>query len=129
MFTRIFANLVLVSQTGNIKNLRMYFANKHYIALFGRISFHFGFSFTDWYYPKPDWSQNVLPEDAVEDTINILALGSPHPTADTSALCTIMMNNNPHGSFNWAKIPCDYPIFRTGLICKKKAENYKGKKS
>ena len=49
---------------------------------------------------------------------DLLNLKSRQPNADAGSLCTVMIAVNPFGSMNWAKIPCDYPIFRSGLICK-----------
>ena len=61
-----------------------------------------------------------------EDTlvVDLLALKYPQPNADVGSLCTVMIINSPFKSTNWAKIPCDYPIFRACVLCKKPAEGW-----
>jgi len=74
------------------------------------------FRYTDWHQPPEEWEQPTLHEDThIADLVN---LDSPQPSADIGSLCTVMIPKTPHGSLNWAKIPCDYPIFRAGTICK-----------
>ena len=58
------------------------------------------------------------------DTVQtgVVNVDLPQPNADVGSLCTAMIFVSPHGSNNWAKIPCDYPMFDAGLICKQKAQ-------
>ena len=59
----------------------------------------------------------------VDDTLvkDLLNLKLPQPTADVGSLCTVAVIFSPFAPLNWAKVPCDYPIFRAGLICEKPA--------
>ena len=52
---------------------------------------------------------------------DLLSLKLPQPAADVGSLCTVAVLSSPFASMSWAKIPCDYPMFRAGLICKKPA--------
>lgn len=56
----------------------------------------------------------------------IVNLRAPQPAADVGSLCAIVINVSPFLPLNWAKIPCDYPIFRSGLMCKKPAVKTSG---
>ena len=49
---------------------------------------------------------------------NLLNFGHPQPSGDVGSLCIIAILNSPFASMNWAKIPCDYPMLRAGLMCK-----------
>lgn len=72
---------------------------------------------SDWYKPHEDWEQPaVYPDTLVTD---LLYLKDSQPTADAASLCSVMMLSSPFGSTHWAKIPCDYPVFRAGMICKR----------
>ena len=81
------------------------------------------FSYADWYVPPEDWEQPTVHADTL--VMDLLRLKSPQPNADAGSLCTVMSLVSPFSSLNWFKIPCDYPIFRAGLICKQRA--YTGK--
>ena len=85
------------------------------------MSFNEFFSYSDWYIPPETWDTPTVNVDSLE--VDLLALKYPQPNADVGSLCTVMMINSPFKSTNWAKIPCDYPIFRAGIICKKPAED------
>ena len=50
---------------------------------------------------------------------DLLNIKHRQPSASLADLCTVMMMRSPHGSLNWAKIPCDYPMFRAGVLCKR----------
>ena len=76
-------------------------------------------SYADWYRPPKPWQQPVVHPDTLVG--HLLQLRSPQPSADLGSLCVVMMATSPHGSLNWAKVPCDYPIYRASLICKKPA--------
>ena len=76
------------------------------------------FSYTDWYQPTEPWEAYPLhPSSKAND---LLYLKNSQPTNDAGSLCTVMINIEPTASTNWAKIPCDYPVFRAGAICKTK---------
>ena len=77
------------------------------------------FSYADWYSPREDWSQSLFAHDTVQT--NVVNTENPQPNGDVGSLCTAMALVNPHISNNWVKIPCDYPMFDAGLICKRKA--------
>ncbi|KAI0232930.1 hypothetical protein LSAT2_016795 [Lamellibrachia satsuma] len=75
--------------------------------------------YADWYEPPPDWSQSALHEDSIiKDLLN---LKYRQPSASFANLCTVLVSRSPHGSLNWAKVPCDYPMFQVGLLCKRPA--------
>ncbi len=78
-------------------------------------------SYAEWYQPPPDWSQPAVMTDTTAGVEDLLNLKSPQPTADVGSLCSVAILTSPFASLNWAKIPCDYPIFRAGLMCKKPA--------
>jgi len=73
----------------------------------------------DWYKRGETWSQRLMPVDSVSS--DLLQLDHDQPIADVGSLCTVMLPLSPFGSLNWAKIPCEYPIFRAGAICKQHA--------
>lgn len=73
-------------------------------------------SYSDWYQPVEEWDTPVVHLNTI--VTDLLNLKNPQPNADVGSLCTVMMTVTPFKSLNWAKIPCDYPIFRSGLICK-----------
>ena len=50
----------------------------------------------------------------------------PQPNADVGSLCTGLNGISPFDSLNWAKIPCDYPIFRAGVVCESPAREHGG---
>ena len=86
-------------------------------------------SYAEWYQPQPEWSQPPLTGDTL--VTDLLNLKLPQPAADVGSLCTVAVLSSPFASMSWAKIPCDYPIFRAGLICKKstaKTEKANGRK-
>lgn len=56
-------------------------------------------------------SDSVLP--------NIVEFSSNQPSFDSSSLCVGALSVSPFAPLNFVKIPCDYPIFRAGVICKK----------
>ena len=82
--------------------------------------------YAEWYQPPPDWAQSAVHEDTlVEDLLN---LKHRQPSGSLADLCTVMMTRSPHGSLNWAKVPCDYPMFRAGVLCKRPAYGMEGSK-
>ena len=88
---------------------------------FNSLSLVFPFSFADWYVPNERWEQGLLQEETIgNDFINV---DSPQPAADDVLLCTAMVPVSPFGSLNWVKVPCDYPMFISGLICEKPAKS------
>jgi hypothetical protein len=72
-------------------------------------------TYADWYVPKQSWEPSAILEDDVG--LNFIDLSKPQPTADVGSLCSGFLANDPFGSLNWVKIPCDYPLFRSGVIC------------
>ena len=74
--------------------------------------------YSDWYVPGEKWARSAVTEDVVKSVLDVLHLDIPQPTNDISSLCTIMAMMSPHESLSWIKIPCDYPVFRAGVICK-----------
>ena len=77
--------------------------------------YHFN-RYSDWYRPKPGWKQTPVFEDSFLP--EIVDFDLKQPTADSSTLCSGFLYTSPHESLNWIKIPCDYPLFRAGVICK-----------
>ena len=75
--------------------------------------------FADWYIPPKVWEQPTLLYDAIGT--DFLELKNPQPVADVGSLCTAMLVKSPFASLSWTKVPCDFPIFRSGLICEKPA--------
>jgi len=63
------------------------------------------------------------------DTVitDLLDLKHRQPSASLADLCTLMVLRTPHGSLGWAKVPCDYPTFRAGLLCKRPAQGKEGR--
>ncbi|KAK2192053.1 hypothetical protein NP493_40g08028 [Ridgeia piscesae] len=76
--------------------------------------------YSDWYEPAPDWAQPAVAVDTV--ITDLLDLKHRQPSASLADLCTLMVLRTPHGSLGWAKVPCDYPTFRAGLLCKRPAQ-------
>ena len=54
--------------------------------------------------------------------MDFVNLNNPQPDPNAGSLCSAMATYSPFESTNWIKIPCEYPIFRSGVICKKQAE-------
>ena len=82
-------------------------------------------SYADWYVPRKAWEQPILHE---EDTIgtDFLDLKNPQPTADVGSVCSALLVTSPFSSLSWTKVPCDYPVFRSGLICERPASGRHG---
>jgi hypothetical protein len=81
-------------------------------------------AFSDWYQPPEEWEQPpVFPDTQVQD---ILHLTARQPIADSASLCTVLMMKSPFASSSWVRVPCDYPIFRAGVICEKPAAMQQG---
>ena len=76
-------------------------------------------SYADWYVPKQPWAPKAITDDSLG--FDFIDFNKPQPTADVGSLCTGFFANDAFGSMNWVKIPCDYPLFRSGLICEKPA--------
>lgn len=77
-------------------------------------------SYADWYKPPSNGGQPAIHADTKD--AHLFQLGSGQPSADQGSLCVVMMTTSPHASLSWAKIPCDYPISKAGMICKKRAK-------
>ncbi|KAI0226424.1 hypothetical protein LSAT2_023008 [Lamellibrachia satsuma] len=75
--------------------------------------------YAEWYQPPPDWAQSAVHEDT--SMADLLNLKHRQPSGSLADLCTVMMTRSPHGSLNWAKVPCDYPMFMAGVLCKRPA--------
>ncbi|CAD5116857.1 DgyrCDS5699 [Dimorphilus gyrociliatus] len=73
-------------------------------------------SYTDWYKPRNPIEQNIITSDSYLK--DVISFKDPQPTSDAASLCSVMIITNPADNLHWAKIPCDYPIFRAGQICK-----------
>ena len=85
-----------------------------YISKIGR--FFCTCSYADWYKPQPKWAQDPLvPDDELADIVNF---DIPQPTSDITSLCTGFVPQSSSDSMRWIKIPCDYPLFAAGVICK-----------
>ena len=67
----------------------------------------------------PAWGQPIQPDDTPDS--DRLQMASAQPVADVGSLCTVIMPMCPFSSLNWGKIPCEYPIFRAGIICERPA--------
>ena len=73
-------------------------------------------SYADWYKPRPQWTQDpIIADDVLSDIIDF---DIPPPTADIASMCTGFLSQSSSESMNWIKIPCDYPLFAAGVICK-----------
>ena len=78
-------------------------------------------SFASWFQPAADWQQKVVHSDSV--LVNIVSFDSNQPSADSSSLCVGALSVSPFKPMSYVKIPCDYPMFRAGVICKKATES------
>ena len=76
-------------------------------------------SYADWYIPQKAWQQPMFEDESIG--MEFINLKNPQPTADVGSLCGAMVLNNPFASTHWVKIPCEYPLFRAGCLCKKPA--------
>ena len=74
------------------------------------------YRYGDWYKPRPKWFQTSIPRDGL--LTEIVDYDMPQPTTDSASLCTGFLPYSSSHSMNWLKIPCDYPLFTAGVICK-----------
>ena len=79
-------------------------------------------SYGEWYIAEEDngLSQYILPPDDI-GSASVLDVTHTQPVSNEGSLCVGMFVKSPFSSLNWMKIPCRYPVFRAGLICKTKA--------
>lgn len=74
-------------------------------------------SYADWFKPQPAWAQAPITGDSTLPTI--INFDVAQPILDSASLCAGALPISPFGSMNYVKIPCDFPLYRAGLICKK----------
>ena len=89
------------------------------VACMYRAAFVLSFSYSPWFEPGAVWQQSIIHSDSVLP--NIVEFSSKQPSADTASRCVGMLSQSPFAAPSFIKIPCDYPIFRAGVICKKPA--------
>lgn len=76
-------------------------------------------SYSDWYISETNdgLSQYILSYDDIGST-SFLDITHTQPVSNDGSLCVGMFVKSPFLSLNWMKVPCRYPVFRAGVICK-----------